>query len=315
VKRGLISQLAQYVLFRGNPMITRRLVLALGALSVGSVSTMAADMYGTAPALFSRAPAPLYDWTGFYVGGSAGGGFSGGGIDNTATSVFCNTDLPGCAPNQMSSTTAAAVPLKFDTKPSGFIAGGQIGYNYQMGGFLLGVEADYSGDDIKGSNSQTVTVPVPQSSDAPLPFSSVTIAGKGNQKLDYFGTVRGRVGVLPVTRLLVYATAGLAYGHVTADTTLSETVDGTCYCGTFPTASSSFSSTRWGWTAGAGLEWMFAPHWSLRGEYLYYDLGSVTNDMALTLLNGDAIPFTRVDVSSTVDVRGSIARGGINYRF
>jgi hypothetical protein len=60
---------------------------------------------------------------------------------------------------------------------------------------------------------------------------------------------------------------------------------------------------------------MFAPHWSLRGEYLYYDLGSVSNNTTLALLNGDGVPFTRVGVSSTVNVRGSIARGGINYKF
>ncbi len=251
-------------------MALGRLAVALGVLSVSSAAAMAADLslpsrpYAPyAPAYYRSAV--VFDWTGFYIGVSAGGGFGLGGIDSNV----------------------ASVAARFDTQPSGFIGGGQIGYNYQMGGFVWGVEADFSGADIRGSDSKTVTLP------------NVTIAGTGNQKLDDFGTLRGRVGVVPFTPLFIYATGGLAYGHVSAD--ISET----CSCGPSTTATVSTSSNRWGWTAGGGIEWMFAPHWSLKGEFLYYNLGQVSADLTVA----------GIGITSTAKVRGDIARGGINYRF
>ena len=233
-----------------------------------------------------------------------------GGIDNHVASAFCSiTVVPvGCDPNQASSTAVAAVPGGFNTNPSGFIGGGQIGYNYQMGWFVWGVETDFSGADISGSNSKTLTATV---FDIPANIPVVnTITGTANQKLDWLGTLRGRVGVVPFTALLVYATGGLAYGHVSADLTLSQA----CSCGPSSTASASISSTQWGWTAGGGVEWMFAPHWSVKAEFLYYNLGHVSANMTLTQLSGGT-PLTTIGITSTVDAKGDIARGGINYRF
>src|ERR1700746_834230 len=149
-------------------MALGRLAVALGALSVSSAAAIAADMslpprpYAPyAPAYYHSAV--VYEWTGFYIGLSAGGGFGLGGIDNNVTSAFCNIVFvaQGCDPGQASSAAAAAVPGGFDkTHPSGFIGGGQIGYNYQMGWFVWGVEADFSGADISGSNSKTATATV-----------------------------------------------------------------------------------------------------------------------------------------------------------
>ena len=203
--------------------------------------------------------------------------------------------------------------IKLD--PSGFIGGGQIGYNYQMGWFVWGVEADFSGADISGSASKPVTA---TGVDLIAPALIVnTATGTANQKLDWLGTLRGRVGFVPFTPLLVYATGGLAYGHVSTDTTLSDTVTvtgptGVCPCSATSTASTS--STQFGWTAGGGFEWMFAPHWSLKAEFLYYNLGTVSTNMTLVQLNS-GVPFTTIGITSTANVRGDIARGGINYRF
>jgi outer membrane immunogenic protein len=266
-----------------------------------------------APAYYHSAV--VYEWTGFYVGLSAGGGFGLGGIDNNVTSAFCNIVFvgQGCDPGQASSAAAAAVPGGFDkTHPSGFIGGGQIGYNYQMGWFVWGVEADFSGADISGSNSKTATAIVFDNTTTIVD----TIAGTANQKLDWLGTLRGRVGFVPFTPLLVYATGGLAYGHVSTDTTLSETVTvtGVPVCPCSATSTASTSSTQFGWTVGGGAEWMFAPHWSLKAEFLYYDLGHVSADMTLTELSG-GVPFTTIGITSRVNFNGDIARGGINYRF
>jgi outer membrane immunogenic protein len=301
-------------------MALGRLAVALGALSVSSAAAIAADMslpprpYAPyAPAYYHSAV--VYEWTGFYIGLSAGGGFGLGGINNNVTSAFCNIVFvgQGCDPGQASSAAAAAVPGGFDkTHPSGFIGGGQIGYNYQMGWFVWGVEADFSGADISGSNSKTATAIVFDNATTIVD----TIAGTANQKLDWLGTLRGRVGFVPFTPLLVYATGGLAYGHVSTDTTLSQTVTvtGVPVCPCSATSTASTSSTQFGWTVGGGAEWMFAPHWSLKAEFLYYDLGHVSADMTLTELSG-GVPFTTIGITSRVNFNGDIARGGINYRF
>jgi outer membrane immunogenic protein len=301
-------------------MALGRLAVALGALSVSSAAAIAADMslpprpYAPyAPAYYHSAV--VYEWTGFYIGLSAGGGFGLGGINNNVTSAFCNIVFvgQGCDPGQASSAAAAAVPGGFDkTHPSGFIGGGQIGYNYQMGWFVWGVEADFSGADISGSNSKTATAIVFDNTTTIVD----TIAGTANQKLDWLGTLRGRVGFVPFTPLLVYATGGLAYGHVSTDTTLSQTVTvtGVPVCPCSATSTASTSSTQFGWTVGGGAEWMFAPHWSLKAEFLYYDLGHVSADMTLTELSG-GVPFTTIGITSRVNFNGDIARGGINYRF
>ena len=308
-------------------MALGRFAVALSMLSVSSAAAIAADLslpprpYAPyAPAYYHSAV--VYEWTGFYIGLSAGGGFGLGGINNNITSAFCNITAAGCDPNQASSAAVAAVPGGFDkTHPSGFIGGGQIGYNYQMGWFVWGVEADFSGADINGSNSKTATATIVDTNTTPNRTIVDTISGTAHQKLDWFGTLRGRVGFVPFTPLLVYATGGLAYGHVSADTNLSET--GVLIVATMPittlplsgtTATASTSSTQWGWTVGGGAEWMFAPHWSLKAEFIYYNLGHISADMTLTQLSG-VVPFTTIGVTSTVNAKGDIARGGINYRF
>ena len=81
----------------------------------------------------------------------------------------------------------------------------------------------------------------------------------------------------------------------------------------------SFSGTRVGWTAGGGLEWLFAPNWSVKAEYLYYDLGSVTSNLTLTQINllavGGPAPWGVAGVRSTTRFNGNIVRAGLNYHF
>jgi outer membrane immunogenic protein len=125
----------------------------------------------------------------------------------------------------------------------GGFAGGTAGYNWQMGSLVLGVEADAAWGDI----SSTVGLPGIVSLDS---------------KIQDLGTVRGRVGYA-VDQVLFYGTAGFAW----ADNKASVNVMGTGV---------SDSQVHTGWTAGAGIEYMFAPHWSLKGEYLYRDLDSKT---------------------------------------
>jgi outer membrane immunogenic protein len=103
-------------------------------------------------------------------------------------------------------------------------------------------------------------------------------------------------------------TGGLAYGHTETSASFSEGND-------FPANSAaSIDAWRAGWTIGSGFEWMIAPSWSIKGEYLYYDLGTVTVNNAINTLAFGA-PFFSVTIASEAAYRGSIARGGINYHF
>jgi outer membrane immunogenic protein len=193
---------------------------------------------------------------------------------------------------------------------SGFIGGGQVGYNLQFANaWLIGIEADIQGTGARSSASAIGIVPI-----AGLPPSTAQAQSNisVNHAVDYLGTVRGRLGYLVTPTLLIYGDGGFAYGGV------HEGVD---IASTFPPSGlglspgfGSFTNTRPGWTAGGGLEWLFSPNWSVKAEYLYYDLGRVTFDVGgLTLAPAGAPSFT--DLRASTRFNGHIVRVGLNYHF
>lgn len=155
--------------------------------------------------------------------------------------------------------------------PDGWFAGAQIGYNAQFRALVLGIEADFQGADIANSNAFATNVGLTTTS----------------SEVDWFSTVRGRIGYAAGPALL-YVTGGWAFGEV--DYRLNS-----------PAASFSGSETQNGYTLGGGVEWAFAPNWSLKTEYLYVDLGKET-------FNGPVGPYTTETDFHT-------ARVGLNYRF
>lgn len=180
------------------------------------------------------------DWTGFYLGLHAGGGF---GEAETDFEAMPDEDSFG-----LRNTTK-------NPHPDGFIGGLQLGYNYQIGSFVLGAETDFSGTNMDGSKKSPLIEPDGTRFDGGHIYTQ--------EGTDWFGTVRGRLGFTPWCRVLLYATGGLAYGdvHYSADVTrLSR----------YPV---SFNETNVGWTVGGGLEYALTKHWSAKLEYLYYDLG------------------------------------------
>lgn len=157
---------------------------------------------------------------------------------------------------------------------SGIIGGGQVGYNWQINNnFLLGVEADFQGSGQKRDTNLTVTG-----------LGATTIT----QEVPWFGTARARAG-LTFDRHLVYVTGGAAW----LSYKLSATAGG---------VTASTDTSKVGWTVGAGWEWMFAPQWSAKVEYLYLDTGTTTITLA-----GVAIPGARL--------RDNVVRVGVNYHF
>jgi outer membrane immunogenic protein len=188
--------------------------------SAGTAS--AADVPMEAPytrALYSSSP--VYNWTGFYIGAMGGYGWS----DTVRASIG------GLA------VSASSSDLK------GGFAGGTVGYNYQMGSWVEGIEVDAAWSDLKYSQSAF----------------GVTLA----DKIQSFGSVTGRIGFVPASTVLVYFKGGYAW----ADNQISATGFGVTF------AESRFHS---GWTVGGGFEYMFLPNWSGKVEYMWTDFGNAS---------------------------------------
>jgi outer membrane immunogenic protein len=260
----------------------KKILLAGAALIASVAMASAAD-------LPSRKGAPLapmfyaHNWTGFYAGVHAGYAWN----DNSfGRSGF----TPGFNP----AVNAGGVPASFGNgDDGGFIGGGQIGYNHQFGSMVLGVEADLSFVD--QDTSSTVLF---GGGGGILPSTSIA-----RQDMDWFGTARVRVGFTPVDRLLVYATGGVAFADVNQSVRVTfNPIAGGDFFG-------SRGDTKVGWTVGGGLEYAFTKNLSLKGEYLYYDLGS--ENIVLT----DPVRFPADSVTYNVDTKGHIVRAGLNYKF
>jgi outer membrane immunogenic protein len=220
-----------------------------------------------------------------------------------------------------SDLAALLATTSLDARQSGFIGGGQLGGNYQFAtSWVAGFEADIQG--LTGEDTARSSTSMVNPTFANETFFSTT---KVSKEVDWLGTVRGRLGVLATPTLLAYGTGGFAYGGVKAKTSISQQG-----CGIFGTCgvdgdnvnyntSGSFSDTLTGWTAGGGFEWRFAPRWTLKSEYLYYDLGNVSfripDLVAVDTSHGDTVPTWSAHVRSTTQFKGNIVRAGINYLF
>jgi outer membrane immunogenic protein len=180
---------------------------------------------------------------------------------------------------------------------------------------VAGFEADIQGTRAKATGGSNATFGL-----VGIPGFSVTTNLSVTKEVDYLGTVRGRLGWLADPTLLVYGTGGLAYGGVKSSLTINESLNGG-FGGVDlnPSANGGISQTRTGWTAGGGIEWLFAPHWSAKVEYLYYDLGSVTYNATLAdaCFGCGGVPpnFFVNNVQTTTRFNGNIVRAGVNWHF
>ncbi len=291
--------------------------IAISAIAIAALigaPAFAANMAVKAP---PPVPAPVYSWTGFYVGLNAGYNSTRGSVDTTASpGPFAISFDPE------SNAAAAQGTTSLDPRGRGFIGGGQIGYNWQFAPqWVGGLEADIQALS-NGNSSATVTTTSVVPVVPPETFVSTSMA---TRKVDWLGTARARLGFLVTPSLLTYGTGGLAYGHVKASTSITQGDFGIGGFGCSPTLCSAtaattgeFGETRAGWTLGGGLEWMFAPNWSLKAEYLHYDLGHVSWGSPNLVFNVPpfASPtFSAVNIISSTHVSGDVVRGGLNYQF
>ncbi len=282
----------------------KRVLIGAAMASLLTSAAFAADL--SAPKVYTKAPpvAPIYGWTGFYAG--VNGGYGWGRANTTIA------PLVGLIP------TSPFAP--FHQSVDGGLAGGQIGYNWQLDPkWLLGLEADMQWSGQRSSTTLTSVGPRYGSFGTGLPnsigpdFNSIAsqIANL-SYDLQWFATFRGRAGVLADPQTLLYATGGLAVGEFkySAQTTTSIQVFSGGLAGTTPAgppiilagAGVSSSDTRVGWTVGAGIERKFSPNWSGKLEYLYADFGTKTY-FAGTANQADA------------SFHDQIVRAGFNYQF
>ena len=244
----------------------KRFFIAASIIVLSAASGSAADM---AALPYSKAPAiaEVYDWTGFYVGLQGAGGWGS------------SREYYALAPN----TAGFLGTQKYDI--SGWMAGGVAGYNWQSGAWVFGVEADYNWSNI-GANSAEIN------------------AGLGDTyytNVKSYGDVKGRVGwttnawETTGNRLLLYVDGGVAFGQVDHHYDVALNVGASTFQAT---------TSRTGWTVGAGLEYMFTQNWTGRLEFDWVDLGT-------SRIQYSPIP---TDYSNWQDSFG-IVKVGVNYKF
>lgn len=190
---------------------------------------------------YTKAPvaAPLWNWTGFYVGGHVGGGFSEANV--SAVQPLWPSDVGN-----------------FSTNGSGVVGGGQIGYNWQFApNWVLGIEGDISGTGIRNNAVAPVTI---------LGVPQPNVNHEADRNIDWMASVRGRLGWTS-DRWMVYATGGAAWADVNYRTN---------FVGLPINVSLNKNVTLSGWVAGGGVEYAVSNNWTVRGEYLHYDFGSET---------------------------------------
>jgi outer membrane immunogenic protein len=264
------------------PFVAAAVFVSFGLSGRILAADVPAPVYKAAPAAVTA-----HSWSGFYAGIHGGYGWADG-----------RTDIGINDPSGVTQLVAAdgGFPLSYSFDRNGYIAGGQIGFNQQISQWLWGVEADISATGMKGSS----TVFTPQCPNFCGGPSTSTVT----QDMDWFGTVRGRLGWVS-GQWLFYGTGGLAYGHVKYSY-----LETNAPFGGPLTIAASGTNIEVGWTAGGGIEYGFG-QWSFRAEYLYFDLGKRT----FTAPNPLAPPALGVALLPTFHNTGSIARAALNYRF
>ncbi|CAN7349784.1 outer membrane beta-barrel protein [Bosea sp. LjRoot9] len=254
-----------------------RACLAFVALNgLAASAAIAADLPSNNQVPVYTARAPAFTWTGFYVGANAGYGARVG-------KDYAQSVQPGYFPG----APRTSGTITSERTGDGIIGGAQIGYNYQMGNWVFGIENDIQYMDLgkkKSGYSFAGSGSVPAGFDYNGPEKTV----------DWFATGRGRIGYA-FDNLLVYATAGLTYSSLKSENCTTGKCD----------------TNKIGYVGGAGVEYAFTPNWTVRVEGLYVNLGKASAGAIGTDASG------RVYTGSATKIDNDIAlvRAGVNYKF
>ena len=271
--------------FTKAPPAARRSILAASVftasltLACGSQTAGAADLAVKAP------ETPTYQWSGCYAGLNLGGGTSG---TNFTSTVGPGTHLLGADPMVVAASGGGGA------NADGVLPGGQVGCNWQHDTLVLGLEGDFDyfrSNPNFSNNTNTL-------SDGVTPFTI-------SQSLttDYLATVRPRIGI-GADRNLAYITGGVAFSRVSYTESY---VDGAVPPGA---GTATASRNLVGWTAGAGWEYAFAEHWTVRAEYLYAAFPKTSAAGAITDAAGGSNAL-----GGSSDLTIQLVRAGVNFKF
>jgi outer membrane immunogenic protein len=268
----------------------KKLLLSSCAVVAITGSALAADLPSRKAPPVAYAPAPVFTWTGFYVGANGGAGWTRNQslpyVETFGGTYFYANDFG---------------PLRSRT---GAFGGGQAGFNWQTGMFVFGLETDAQASSIRSNAFVT---------NAPYLTLGNSITINSAQRVDYFGTIRGRVGI-GWDRVLVYGTGGFAYAGVRNSFGMSDTFGFNAY------NNNAGDTARTGYAVGGGIEWMFAPNWSIKAEYQYIGLRRGPNTAATEFTGPVGLAAgglgTAFVINGTAPSIGlHTARVGVNYHF
>lgn len=286
----------------------RKLLFVAIAVAALSSAAMAADIRAPVYKAPVAVPAPSPSWTGFYAG--ANGGYGWGRTSNSVKSLDLITTL-------FFDNVFSADQFARSYHQRGAIVGGQAGYNWQLSSqWVAGLEADFQWTDVGDKLSYAL-----DSFGLPFPVTN-------ERKLQWFGTVRSRIGYLATPDLLLFGTAGLAYGKTSASGFFIPGADNNSfgfiglYCVSpgfssgitsgSPCYAGSGSRTSAGWTAGGGFEYRVFRPLTAKLEYLHVDLGGQTIQLASpSPPSSPGIAMAYRFNRQAVD----IVRVGLNYSF
>ena len=242
-------------------------------------------------AISSSSPQAQKSWTGFYSGLNIGYGWA-----NQTANYGSEFRLPPRVPAFTGVSWSLESPLA-----EGFSGGAQLGYNYQVTGTgaVLGAEVDIQGSGMSGASSGLGTYNTRR-----IYFPFVQNA----QSLNWYGTVRARVGYAFLPQLLIYGTGGFAYGGGANSFSV-------LYSDLKEYGGSSATYANPGWTAGGGVEWALWNNWTVKSEYLYLNLGSTPNLTAQQHCTCSVLPDYFMANHSGGANRYHVIRVGANYHF
>jgi outer membrane immunogenic protein len=284
----------------------KKLILASAATALLAGAASAADLpRRAAPPVF--VPVPVFTWTGFYAGFNAGYGFDASSRDtNVYNNVFPNLVR---GPNGLVGAGGPSQVAYSNNSNEGFTGGGQIGYNYQFtpgSGVVVGIEADAQYVDFGRSRNNSILTPG---------FTAVPgvtfVDPRGTASLDYFGTVRGRLGYA-FDRTLVYGTGGFAYG-----------------AGSNERSFGGFRGNddfRTGWAAGGGIEYALptdsflnffrSSAVTLKVEGLYVNLDNNNRNAGVYAYDTNNVLYRQPGFSNrNSGTEFAVVRAGLNYKF
>lgn len=234
----------------------------------------------------ATSPVHAGDWSGAYVGIHGGAAWGNQEFDlgpqSQLSEYFFNSGY---------------LPTSISLDDASFAGGALAGYNWQSGALVLGVEADITA--FAGMDRQQVVN---------LALGVSGYETTASAEVDDLATIRARLGLLVTPNTLLFVTGGAAFGRAEVSMSASDVA---FVCPNTVSLCLDQSKSDWlsGWVAGGGAEFAITANWSLRGEYLHYDLGSLKFNTAPPPPHDDYVFSTRTDFS------GDIARGTLNYRF